>query len=117
MSGSVDPSLFFRGFQDTNELLTAGTFTSFFNLLRSHKTEEIKVFLNFFSLLMEASGAISRYESVQKITDSFLDAGGPKTSDPEHYYKQSRSLQCCGSGSVGSVCFGPPGSGSGSYYH
>ncbi len=66
-------------------LLTVGTVTSVFKdnkLLKSHKTAEIKILLNF-CLLKEGS------ESVQIITDP----GGPKLIDPlyldqEHWYQR-----------------------------
>jgi hypothetical protein len=83
-----DSALFFSRFQDANKknkffigfllyyLLTEGTFTSVFTdnkQIRSHKIVEIRVFLNFFCLLMEGSGP--RSGSVQIITDP--DPGGP----------------------------------------
>jgi hypothetical protein len=50
-------------------LLTVGKFTPVLKnnkLLKSHKTVEIKVFLNFFCLLMEVSGSgAGRSKSVQ----------------------------------------------------
>ncbi len=78
MDPVTNHALFFSGCQDAflrTVLLTLGIFTSLFKdnkSWRGHKTIEIKVFLNFFCLLMEGSA------SVQLITDP----DGPKLTDP-----------------------------------